>query len=117
MELLTTFVPAVGPACCWVVTVPGAMRPDSGSWAAGEDRCAPPPPNWAQDKGAANMNVNQAASQAGNITRWEPDTVLEFYHIHTCMYIMDEDGRHRRYDTRTDQAPAAHRGHAARASE
>jgi len=27
MELLTTLVPGVAPACCWVVTVPGATIP------------------------------------------------------------------------------------------
>ena len=68
MELLTTFVPGMGAASCWVDTEPGASRPDAGNWSAGVERCAPPPPNWAQAK--------EAVRQPKTRTRMEREHVL-----------------------------------------
>src|SRR5580658_7539073 len=81
MELLTTFVPGVGPACCWVVTEPGARRPDSGNWAAGVERCAPEPPNWAQ--------ASEAASQARKIARLKRNTSFNLSYTYLHVYNVE----------------------------
>ena len=70
----------LGAACCWVVTEPGAWRPDSGNCVAGVDRWAPPPPNW------ASQDARETARQPRKMARDGAEHIFQFIiYIPACI--------------------------------